>query len=160
MNPRRYVPLCIILFWLGGALQQSVAPRLSLLGARPDFLLIALSVLSLFGPRATGAWLGFGAGLVHGALSMANMAQYVISRTVSGFFVGWSNDLHLRSGPQLAGLTTAAATLVAQLILLFLAPTTHIAGYLGATIKSAVYNGVLAVPLYLLVRGFSGPQNR
>jgi hypothetical protein len=49
-------------------------------------------------------------------------------------------------------------TIVAQLILMFFAPPPGIASFLGATIGSAMVNGVLAVPVHALLRRILGPQ--
>jgi rod shape-determining protein MreD len=99
-----------------------------------------------------GAWAGFFSGLLQGALAGANLTAYVISRILPAFGIAWMSDLDIRIAPAVAGLIVAAATLVSQLLLMFLAPPPQILSFLGATIGTAMYNGVLAIPVYSLLR--------
>lgn len=150
MNGLRGVLVVAILLYGAGALQP-LAARLAFCGVRPDFFLIAMGPLCLMVSRRGGTLLGFAAGVVAGSLSGVNMAHYVISRTVGGFFVSSSRSLGLASGPTTTALATFGLTLLAQLVLMFLAPPARIMGFLGATMGSAVLNGVLAIPLHLLL---------
>ena len=160
MNGSRGFWIVAVTLWLSAALQQSLARRFSFWGFEPDFLLVAMSCLSMFCNRAGAASIGFLSGAIYGAISFANMSQYVISRTVAAFLAGWANDLNLQGSGMVAAVTTAATTVGARLILLFLAPPLLITPFLGATIRSAVYNGVLAVPLYLLLKKVMGTSQR
>jgi rod shape-determining protein MreD len=144
----------VICLWLAAGCQQSVAPRLAIGAVSPDFLLVAVGVLGLFASRRSGTLLGFFGGLLMGAISGANMAGYVFSRTLAGFLIGWFNDLEFDTGAVMALVATAFLTLVSGLLHTFIAPPPAAAfiGTLGATIGAAVVNGVLAMPLYLIVR--------
>lgn len=144
--------------WFAGGLQQVVAPRISLFGASPDFLLIALAAGSLFLNRSQGSWLGFACGLIHGALAGANVTHYVISRTTGGFFAGWSRTTTLEPNVALAFGTAFFLTLFSQVLFMFLAPPKELGPYLGATIIAAVYNGVLVLPVYLLLKRTLRPR--
>jgi cell shape-determining protein MreD len=139
---------------VAGALQQSMAWRLEVFGARPDFLLLALGLSSLYLRRAGGTLAGFAAGLVQGALGLSNLAHYVISRSVAGFIGSWSNAFGFAPGPLTAAAFVAALTAGSQGLLMLLAPPPDIAPFVGDTIRTAMYNGVLAVPLYALLERF------
>lgn len=146
------VTLAIALgLWIAGGLQQAIAPRLAIWGASPDFLLISLAAGSIFLRRMPATLLGFACGLIHGALSGANLMHYIISRTVGGFLAAWSRTT-LEPSPFLAAGTAFFLTLVSQLLLMFLAPPKQIMPYLTATIIAAAYNGVLVLPVYSLLR--------
>ena len=143
--------------WVAGGLQQVVAPRLMLFGAAPDFLLISLAAGSLFLKRNQAAFLGFVCGLIHGALAGANLTHYVISRTIGGFLAAWSRTRTLEPNAVLAVGTGFFMTLVSQVLFMFLSPPkTGLWPYLGATILTAAYNGVLVLPVYLLLKWLRG----
>ena len=154
---RKLVSLAIAV-WVAAVLQRSVAPHLAVLGGRPDFFLILLCTSSLMLSRLGGGVLGFFSGAVYSAIAMANLQHYVISRAVTGFATGWSNESGLRSGPMVATLATVAGTLLAQFFLVFMPPPREIPPPLTDTILSALYNGVLAVPVYALMHKAIGEK--
>ena len=150
MNGLKGVLVAAICLYGAGSLQP-LAPRLALCGVRPDFMLIVLGPLCLLASRLVGTLLGFAAGVIAGSLSGANMAHYVISRTVGGFFVSSARSLGLADSTATVAFTTVALTLIAQLVLMFLAPPARIMGFLADTMGSAVLNGVLAIPIHFLL---------
>ena len=152
--------ICALTLLVAAVLQQSLAYRLSVFGARPDFMLIALAVLGMFTNRPGGIALGFFDGLIVGAVANANMQHYVASRTLTGLLLGWTSSVELPRSVPAAGLVAAAVTLFAQLTLMFLAPPHSIAAFLADTIRGAVYNGVLAIPVYALLKKFLAPVVR
>lgn len=138
--------------YVAGALQQALSPRMSIFGVEPEFMLIFLSCACLFMRRSGGTVLGFFTGVVQGALVGVNLMHFVISRTVTGFLAGWSSDWGYQPNSFVAAFVTAVLTIFSQLLLMFLAPPAGIARYLADTMGTAVYNGVLAVPVYALLR--------
>lgn len=157
MKGSRGVVLCALGIWIAAFLQQSLGHRVGLFGARADFLLTFMSCLCLHASRSGGALIGFFSGLAAGAISGANLSQYIISRTITGFIDAWSRTFGLDANMVVAAINAFVTTIVAQLILMFLAPPPGIAAFLGATIASATVNGVLAVPVYALLRKILGP---
>ncbi|HVL39275.1 MAG TPA: hypothetical protein VM328_07775 [Fimbriimonadaceae bacterium] len=149
-----------ILLWFLGACQQTLPHRLSIFGARPDFLLILATTLSLLTSRAGGGIVGFFSGLAHGAIAGANLTHYVISRALSSFAVSWVRALS--SEPSALGVALYALfhTLAAQLLLMFLIAPQNLAQFLGDTMGTALYNGVLAIPLYALLKRVVGKRER
>jgi rod shape-determining protein MreD len=152
--------VAVLCLWVAGGCQQGVASRMAIAGAEPDFLLIVLSVLCLFGNRRTGTILGFFTGLIQGALAGVNLATYIVTRTIAGFCIGVLNTLEFETNPIVAFIVTAGTTIVAQLMLMFSAPPSAIPPFLLATIGSALYNGALAMPLHMLVAKLLDPPNR
>lgn len=149
--------VALVALWLGAVLQQSLG-RYGILNARPDYILVMLSCICLYSSRSGGALAGFAAGLLSGAITGANLTQYIFSRTVTGFVDAWARNLGLDPNAVTAALNSFFMTVVAQLILMFFAPPPGIASFLGATIGSAMVNGVLAVPVNALLRRILGPQ--
>ncbi len=152
--------IAIILLWLAGGCQQSVAYQLSLVGATPDFLLVAVVVFSLFADRRTGSIFGFLAGAIQGAVAGGHVSSYVITRTILGFLVGWLTGLEFEGNIVVAFVVTAASTCITQFAFLLLSPRGGILPFLLATIGSAMYNGVLAMPLYALLKKVSDSPRR
>lgn len=149
----------LLLLWVAGGLQMGLAPWMSLWGVGPDFLVIALAALATVSSRGQAATFGFFAGLFQGAAAGANLAHYVVSRVLTGFLTAWANELRLQPSALVGFSTVALATVFARLVLLFLAPTPALTQYLGATMGSAMYNGVLAIPVYaLLNKGFDSAR--
>ncbi|MDR3690366.1 MAG: rod shape-determining protein MreD [Fimbriimonas sp.] len=149
--------IAALLMWLAGSCQQSIAYQLAFAGSPPDFILVAIVTFSLFSDRRNGAVMGFIGGIVQGAASGGHMATYAFTRTILGFMVGWLTSLEFEGNAAVAFIVNAASTCAAQVAFLLLSPKGAIVPFLLATIVSAVYNGVLAIPLYALLKKVSGP---
>jgi rod shape-determining protein MreD len=156
MKGGRRIVVAIIALWAAACFQE-IAPRLAILGATPDFLLVTMVVLSLHTSRRGGAVLGFFAGFLQGALASSLMGYYVVSRTLAGFFAAWSRDIRFEQSWWLVFLTAFFATAFALAIRLFLPPAQAISPFALATILTATYNGVLAMPLYALLNRLLAP---
>lgn len=145
----KYVALALA-GWILLGVQVAVRPT-------ADLPLVLIMVASLGLPRAGTGLLGFLLGALHGALAGANLMGYAVSRSVAGF--GASSLIGAGLQPSLAtaaGLT-AVGTLFSQLLFLFLCPPGSIPKFLGDTMGMAMYNGVLAVPIYALLRKVVSP---
>ncbi|MEO7454391.1 MAG: hypothetical protein ABIV13_06480, partial [Fimbriimonadales bacterium] len=78
-------PLLITLaLIIAAAAQVAIAPKVAIFGARPDFLLVAVTLLCLNRGTDSAAVIGFFAGLLHGGVSNTKMAAFVISRILGG----------------------------------------------------------------------------
>jgi rod shape-determining protein MreD len=150
----------VFCLWVAAGCQQTVAPKVAIAGTTPDLMLVVVGCLALFGNRMSGAFLGFGAGVLQGALAGANLGAYAVSRTISGFLAGWFTALEFESNAAVAFFSVAIATLLGQLLLMFGAPPSQIPGFLLATIGAAMYNGVLAMPLFVLLKRVIDPVSK
>lgn len=140
------------MLWAGLILDSGIAEFIQVLGARPEFVMIVLFSHSLLW-RPMGASIGgFAAGLLQGALIGANLTHYVLSRAVGAFALSGSRSLGYELSVVLVGLVCALATVGTRLLFMFLAPPPSIPAYLGATIGSGLYNGLIAIPLFALLR--------
>lgn len=160
MRPGASFAVCLAALWLAAALQVSLANRISIGPASPDFLLILVGAVSMYATRRWAAVLGFAAGLFQGALSGANLMHYVASRTLGGFLVAWSRDLNLERHFLWVLVAGFLLTLCAQLVWMFLAAPPDIPAFLGATILSGLYNGVLLLPSHAIVKRVVKPEFR
>ena len=156
----KFAATWVIGLWVAAVLQQSLSPHLRIFVARPDFLLIFTVAVSLFLTRRTAAGLGFTAGLIEGAVAGAHLAPYAISRAVAGFVTAWSRVMGLEVNKLVVALTAFLATIIAGLLWMFSAAPANLGAFLGDTIGSAMYNGVLAIPVYMLLERVLNPRSR
>ena len=149
--------VCLYVF---AVLQQAVPERIAIIGARPDFLLLLSITFALLVPRRWGVVVGGVAGLVHGGLAGVSIAAYISSRSLAGFCASWSKDLRYEMNAPAVIVATMVMTLIGELSWLLISPQPGIGAFLGATIGTAVYNGVLAAPLYALLKRVVDPPRR
>lgn len=159
MTNRNTVLFCIAAVWVLAAAQATVAPHLEILGSRPDFMLTFMGCMCLFMSRTAGSVLGFFCGLTYGALAGVHLFASIFSRTVTGFIAPAGRKFGLEVTPLVVAATVFAVTVVSQLLWLFLAAPKGVLSFLGDTIRSAMYNGLLSVPLYALLRKFLRPAS-
>lgn len=160
MKSIKFFLVALLGLWISAGCERTVAPYIAIGGVAPDLMLVATGCLSLFTHRRGGTLVGFSSGLFQGAVAGANLAAYTISRTLGGFLGGSFNSMGFERSAVLAGVVVAITTLLAQIMLMFIAPTSGIGAFLLATIGMAVYNGVLAMPLYATLRRVFDPPAR
>ena len=138
-------------------LQTAVAPHLRLLGAHPDFALIAVVCVALVRGSETGAVFGFLTGMLTAIALMEPFGLSAFVFVLIGYFAGrYAETADLPAG--LAPLLTVfAATLVANVLFamaqFLLAREVPLGFFLGRVlVPSLVFNTLLAAPVYLLVR--------
>jgi len=138
-------------------LQAAVAPHLRLLGAYPDFALIAVVCVALVKGSETGAVFGFLAGMFTAIALMEPLGLSAFVFVLVGFFAGrYAETADLPAG--LAPLLTVfVATLVANVLFamaqFLLAREVPLGFFLGRVLfPSLVFNTLLAAPVYLPVR--------
>lgn len=152
MSTMRPLIILIVCFWLAAVFEHAVTNRISPGGARPDLLLVlALSVSVMFQPRYA-AMVGFLAGLLQGGIAVADLAHFTIAYAMVGFAAGWVSKLELDVRPWFVALVVLGGTLVAGLLMMIPAPPPEFWPRLQDTILSAIYNGLLAMPIYVLMR--------
>ena len=138
--------------WLIGAasLQGALSERLAFGWFRPDFLLVVAVVLSIHRSTDASAVTGFFAGLFDGALRGKAMMALIISRTLACVASVRLYSAFLGSGVITASVVVLITSVISSVLYLFLGAPKDILGWLADTIGAALYNGVLAVPCYLL----------
>ncbi len=147
--------------WLAGVLQAGAAPHMAIMGVRPDLLLTFGLVFSLQLTRPGATGVGFFVGIIMGGLVGANLTHYIVSRMFACFCLGWSRRFRFELTYPAVGGSVFAGTMLAGLIFMFTAAPRDVGGFLGDTIIAATYNGVLALPLYALIRWvFPQPSRR
>jgi len=138
-------------------LQTAVAPHLRLLGANPDFALIAVICVALVWGSETGAVFGFLTGIFTAIALMEPFGLSAFVLVIIGYFAGrYAETADLPAG--LAPiLTVFVATLAADIMLamaqFLLGRQVPLDFFLWRVLlPSLVFNTLLAAPVYLLVR--------
>ena len=152
MSQSRPFIVLALAFWIAAALQQAAAPHLAIAGARPDFLLVVALAASVMFPPVVAAVLGFASGLLHGGVAGSDVASLTVIRTLGAYLAGYVSRLELDVRPWYVGLVAFGGTLLASLLKMVPSPPPETWPYLRDTIFAAMYNGVLAIPLYALLR--------
>lgn len=158
MNALRFWPTAIVALWLAVVLNNGLAPHLSIGGIRPDFLLAVMCVLGLMTRPASAAWVGLVAGIMHAGIAGANLTHYAASRAIAAFGISLGRDTTFEAGPVFAAIAAVLGTLLAEGIFLLFAPPPNIGSFAQATIGTAIYNGVLAMPLFAVLRRLAIPD--
>lgn len=156
MNARA-IPLAVALLWIGAAANLGLSERLSVFGAHPDFLLCTLGVMALYLSQRGAMILGFFTGATFGALAGSGLSAFIASRMVASLVPGIATAVDLERNALTAAISAFLVTLIARLVLLFLLPPPSILSFLGATIRTSVFDAVLALPMWLLIHPLLEP---
>ena len=156
----RGVKLGFALF-LAALLQSVYSDSLTFGGAHPDFLLATAIVGAMFCTPNGGATLGFFAGLLHACLAApphGGFGSLIVTRTLAGFGVGWLEDRIFRDNALIALALVALGTTLAEGLFFIFAPLRNVAHWARGMGLTVLYNTLLAIPLYLLIRRLLGPH--
>lgn len=158
MNPVRVGTTVIASLLLATSLQHGLADRMTLLGFRPELPTLLTVCFGLFFSRGGAAAYGLFAGWIEGALALANVGHYIIARAVAGFCVSWTRGFEYEAGALSIMIVGAVGTLFSELLWMFFAAPNPIGVYLADTIRTALVNGLLAVPVYALLKRSLDPR--
>ncbi len=120
---KRIVPFILLL--LLAILQATSLNRLSILGIKPDLLLILVILLGLHRGPVSGAGYGFLAGVLLDIFSPSPLGTNAFSKTVLGFFAGAVAPLLYFEAPFIQGLFLFIAMLLEGMILFILLSSFH-----------------------------------
>ena len=158
MNGGRAGLVFAILFWMAGGCNQGVSSQVAVFSIAPDFVMVALVTVGFLTSIRGSLISGFVGGVIQGALVGANMWQFVASRLVAGWLSGMAIESRMQRNAAVNGLVCLVATIVSQIIYMLFTGQADIGGFLKATMISAMYNGALAMVVYLPVERLAGIQ--
>lgn len=121
---KRIVPFILLL--LLTILQATSLNRLSILGIKPDLLLILVIFIGLYKGPISGAWYGFLAGILLDIFSPSPLGTNALSKTVLGFLAGAVAPLLYFEAPFIQGLLLFLGMLLEGLILFILLSSFHL----------------------------------
>ena len=150
---RRYIWPTITLIIAAG-IQGSLPGSITVLGAKPDLILVVLIAYSLAADPTFGAALGFVAGLIHGAAVGMSLGSFIITRTITGFLAGQVPTRLFSENPIVAVLSAAWLTLVCEALFLLANPRPHVFATARTVVGECIYNAILTLVVYFLLRHF------
>lgn len=138
---------------LGVAFQTSVAHRLAVMGAKPDILLVMVSVLALTRGRSYAVATGLAAGMLQDLVVGRMIGSSALAKGVCGYLVGSMEPNLYKENPIVPFLVVFLTTVVNEALYGFLAASFDPsfapgASTLGQLVLGAVYNGLLGVLFY------------
>ena len=156
MTEARRRTLIVVMLLAGTLLQIAIGSRLAVRWAAPNLALASLGCACLFVDSSAAAIFGFGVGLVESSYVASLMGTFIVSRTITGFLIGLLEDRVFRDSVPLAVATVLVATFVAGTLFFAFAPQPEAARWFANLAGTAVYNAVLAAPVYAIMRKVAG----
>ena len=150
---RRYFWPVVSLFVAAG-IQGNLPASVSILGGKPDLILVVLIAYSLSGDPGFGAMLGFFAGLVHGTAVGMSLGSFIVTRTLTGFLAGLTTTRVFGENPLVPTLSAAWLTLVCEGIFVLANPTASFTAALRTILGEAISNALLTLIVSWVLRGF------
>lgn len=152
---KRIVPLILLL--LLTFLQATSLNRLSILGIKPDLLLILVIFLGLHKGPIPGAGYGFLAGILLDVFSPVPLGTNVLSKTVLGFLAGAAAPLLYLEAPFIQGLLLFLVMFLEGMIFFILLSSFHLAppfsySFLYIILPASLYTSLLAPLLFSLLK--------
>lgn len=146
------------------AIAQGVyADAMHLRNAKPDFLTATAVLCALFCDVNGGAAVGFFAGLLHASMAgppHGGFGSLIVSLTLICMLIGWLDERLFRDNFLIAIVLVALGTPLAEGLFFVFAPQPHISHWARALGLTTLYNSVLALPLYFLIRRLIGEHRR
>lgn len=147
------VPLTIVIsLYLATICQVALSPRMAVLEARPAFVVLVVMALALCLRGPAVIWSGFLGGLFLGIATGSDYGPVIFSLILGGWLTYLFQRLDIEIGVILGSIVIGIGTLVTFLLLMFVNPQLGIGGAVQLGIKSAVYNILLAVPIFAALR--------
>lgn len=152
---RRRILLLAMLF-IGALLQVAIGSQVGLRHAAPNIALTSLACACLFVDSGAAAAFGFTTGLIEASWTSVYIGTFLVSRTFTGFLIGLLEDRVFRDSIPLAIVTVVLATGVAGILFFAFAPQPHADRWFISLLGTAIYNALLAIPIYALMRKVVG----
>lgn len=142
----------IVILYLAAAVCDQAASSGQLFGAAgPDCLTVVALCVAVISRPAVGALAGFISGVLSGAIIGANMAHWIVTRTLAGFGVSLGIRLKVEAGAVTAALAVFFGVLACRIGYLLLVSPPDLGPLLLQSIISSVISGLLALPVYALL---------
>jgi rod shape-determining protein MreD len=141
-------------------IQSTWAARWRMMDVCPDVVLTVILLISLIlGPRHA-ALQGFWGGYLCGILAGKNLGSFILSRLFAGYFIGLAQKATVRENPLVAWAAVFVGTILAEGISFIVNPIFNVPSWGEIVLKEAVFNTLLALPLYPLFLRALRPRPR
>ncbi len=156
--------LILLSFIISLVLETTLFNRLSVYGAKPDFVLIIVVLIAVKKGSMAGQLYGFIGGLMQDCLSYGVLGVQAMVKAITGFGSGFlKNKLEENSSLLimiLVFLVTIASGFLGALARAFFTPYTFLAQEALRIVVSAGYNALFAPFVAMVVKKiYSGPAN-
>jgi rod shape-determining protein MreD len=145
-------------------LQVSAFSSITVGGAALDVLLVSLVSIALLRGAIAGAVAGFAAGLLVDVATLGTLGMTSLLLTLAGFWAGRYGETTGRGRPHAPLVAALAATAFVEiggyLLDSLLGGPVAVRAALVALPAALVLNGLLAYPVFALVRRFAGASER
>ena len=153
-----------VLLFVAAIVQVSIVSSFTLLGGRPDLLLLTVVAIALLRGSITGAIGGFGAGLVVDTANLDTLGVTSLLLTVAGYWIGRYGETTGRDRTHAPFVSVGVVTIayaIGALTLHFVLGDRAPAGPVVRTLlPTVVLNLILTAPIYALVRRLLRPLER
>lgn len=147
----RYIWPVIALVLVAG-LQGNLPRGISIMGGRPDLILVVLISYSLAADPVFGTGLGFIAGLIHGSFVGFSLGSFIVTRVITGFLAGIVTTRLFSDNPFVPVLSAIWLTVVCEILFLLGNPPPSLGLALRKVIGECIANGIATLFVYYLIR--------
>ncbi len=133
-------------------LQVALGTTMQIGAAYPNLALVSMLVTTLFGNTVHGATFGFLSGLLEASYSARFVGSTIVTRSLTGMAAGALEESIFRDSPFVALLVVTGGTLFCEVLLYLFAPQPFFKPWLIRVGLEVLYNGALAIPVYLVFR--------
>ncbi len=148
----RYVWPVLSLIVAAG-LQGNLPASVTLMGGKPDLVLVVLIAYALAAEPTFGAWLGFVAGLISGSVVGLSLGSFIVTRTLTGFLAGLVTTRLFGENFVVPMVSAAGLTFVNEFAFLLANPRLAPAEALRTVAGECMFNALLALMLYWFLKG-------
>lgn len=136
------------------AIQGNLPAWLSILGGRPDLVLVVLIAFALAENPEFGAALGFFAGLMQGSAVGMSMGSFIVTRTITGFLAGFANTRVFRDNPIVPTVSAVWLTAVCEGLFLLANPRAELLTAVRIVIGECILNALFTLAVCLILMQF------
>jgi len=142
-------------------LQSTLLNHLTIVGVKPDLILLVVVFLGLFKGSTVGAMVGFCGGLIYDLTSSSLLGLNALSLTLVGFLVGLIQGKVYGENIVFQVALVFAATLMSNILFFLLSAIFYLASPLGhglgrIILPAAIYNICLVIPIFWVMRKLLG----
>lgn|GEM_PF-155766 len=136
--------------------QTTIVPYFSIGKIQPDLVLVVVSIYAFIEGPILGSLAGFTGGLLQDLMTIRNMGLGSLSKTVAGYFAGLMEKNLIGENLILPMVAVFSISLISQIVYVLLS---FLVGdiialhevFFRLIIPCALYDGLLALPIYLLL---------
>ncbi len=146
-------------FVVAALFQMTAASNLLVFGAQVDLPLCAAIVGSMLCDVNTASAVGFASGVLTASLAappVSGFGSIVVSRTIVCFLIGWLEARIVRDSALLAPLFGVLGTVSCAVMFFAFDPQKDTSHWTIVLVGSSLYNGVVAIPLFYIMRRIAG----